>query len=214
MQRQAARLPAEIGKRGRAHAFEIAAIGREIEIKRKDVLLAQRALDLYGAHDLAQLRTEAAFGARLQQARDLHRQGGGAGHDAPVRRPLIGGAKKRKRINAAMRVEALVLVGDQEPKKARIDILGANRQAPAAVGGRVGTQQPPGAVEHDRAVGKPLPERRRPERGDEAGRARHRDQERGGGGGDAMRAPHRTARTSSLPVPVRPNRSARYMSST
>ncbi len=38
-ERKALRLLAEIGMRGRAHAFEIAAIGREAEIEREDVVL-------------------------------------------------------------------------------------------------------------------------------------------------------------------------------
>ncbi len=71
-QRQAARLLAEIGERGGAHAFEVAAIGRKAQIEREDLVLAQSSLDLDRAHDLAQLGREAAFGARLQKPRHLH----------------------------------------------------------------------------------------------------------------------------------------------
>ena len=60
-ERQPARLLAEICQRGRADAFEIAAIGREVEIEREDLVLAQRTFDLDGAHDLAQLGQEAAL---------------------------------------------------------------------------------------------------------------------------------------------------------
>ncbi len=81
-ERQAARLLAEIGERGGAHAFEIAAIGREAEIKAQHLVLAQGALDLERADHLAQLGREAAFAARLQQARHLHGECRTAGDDA------------------------------------------------------------------------------------------------------------------------------------
>ena len=53
-ERQPPRLLAEIGQRCGANAFEIAAIGREAEVKREDLVLAQGALELDRAHDLAQ----------------------------------------------------------------------------------------------------------------------------------------------------------------
>ncbi len=83
-EREPSRLLAEIGMRGRAHAFEIAAVGREREIEREDVVLGERAFELDGPHGLAQLRTECAVGARLEQTRDLHGERGTARDDAPV----------------------------------------------------------------------------------------------------------------------------------
>ncbi len=58
-EREAPRLLAEIGVRGGAHAFEIAAIGRKAEIEREDVVLAERAFELDRAHRLPQLCEEA-----------------------------------------------------------------------------------------------------------------------------------------------------------
>ena len=49
-ERQALRLLAEIGERGRAQPLQIAAIGREREVEVEDLGLAKRALDLHGAH--------------------------------------------------------------------------------------------------------------------------------------------------------------------
>src|SRR5262249_60586027 len=83
-QGQAARLLAEIGERGRARAFEIAAIGREAEIEREDLVLGERALELDRADHLPQLGGEAALGAWLEQPRYLHGDGGGAGDDAAM----------------------------------------------------------------------------------------------------------------------------------
>ena len=65
-QRQAARLLAEIGERRRAHAFEIAAVRRQTEIEREDLVLGERALDLDGTHHLTQLCLKAARGAGLK----------------------------------------------------------------------------------------------------------------------------------------------------
>ena len=83
-ERQPPRLLAEIGERCGADAFEIAAIGREAEVEREDLVLAQRALELDRAHHLAKLGDEAPLAARLQQPRHLHGQRRGARHDAAV----------------------------------------------------------------------------------------------------------------------------------
>ena len=116
-QRQAARLLAEIGERSGADAFEIAAIGREAEIEREDFVLGEGALDLDRAHDLPQLRREAALGARFEQPRNLHGDGRGAGDDAAVADQLRQRAAERERIDAVMRAEALVLVGEQQVRE-------------------------------------------------------------------------------------------------
>ena len=51
-------------------------------------------------------------------------------------------------IDAAMGAEPLVLEGHQHGEIARVDVLHFDRQAPAAIGGRVGAQQPIVAIEH------------------------------------------------------------------
>ncbi len=56
---------AEVGHGSRADAFDIAAIGRERQIGRKHLVLAQPPLDLDSAHDLAELGAERAVGPRL-----------------------------------------------------------------------------------------------------------------------------------------------------
>ena len=76
--RQLARLLAEIGQRRRADAFEIAAVGRERQVESKNIVLAEHVFDFKRAHDLPQLRTQSAMLARLQQSRQLHRDGGAA----------------------------------------------------------------------------------------------------------------------------------------
>ena len=130
--RQPARLLAEIGERRRANAFEIAAIGREAEIERQHLVLGERALELDRAHHLPQLGGERALGARLQQPRHLHGDGRAAGHDAAAGDELKRGARHRQRIDAGMRAEAPVLVGQQHVDIARIDVA---RAWPAAASG-------------------------------------------------------------------------------
>jgi hypothetical protein len=167
-QGQAARLLAEIGERGRAHAFEIAAVGREAEIEGKDLVLAQAALDRDRAHHLAQLGRERALSARLEQARHLHGERGRAGDDAAIADELREGAAERERIDAMVRIEPLVLVGEQQCQETRIDMLARRRQPPAPLQRGVGPQQLAVAIDHQRREGEPLPQRRRAEGGDPA----------------------------------------------
>ncbi len=112
-QRQALRLLAEISEARGAHALQIAAIGRQREIEREDLFLGEPRLQLDGAAHLAQFGSEAAFFARLQQPRHLHGERRGAGDDAAMGDELEGGAHHGERIDAAMLVEALVLIADQ-----------------------------------------------------------------------------------------------------
>ena len=79
--RQLARLLAEIGERGGAHAFEIAAERRQRQIAVEHAVLGDAVLDLPGAGDLPQLGGEVAVVARFDQPRHLHRQRRAAGDD-------------------------------------------------------------------------------------------------------------------------------------
>ena len=77
--------------------------------------------------------------------------------------PLREGTAKRERVDAAMGVEPLVLVGEQKFYQARIDVLARRRQSPAALRRGVGAQQLAVAVDHHRGESNSLPEWRRPE---------------------------------------------------
>ena len=198
-ERQAARLLAEIGERCRAHAFEIAAIGREAEIERQDLVLGERALDLERAHHLAQLRGEAAFASRLEQPRHLHGEGRGAGDDAALTDQLHHRPAERERVDAVMRFKALVLVGEQHGEEARIDVLARRRQPPATLERGVGPQQPPVAIHHQRGEGEPLAQRRRPERRDPPSAARQDRGSRDEQGDEAQAQPMSQPRSVSGP---------------
>jgi hypothetical protein len=166
---QPPRLLAEIGERGGADALDIAAIGREIEIERKDIVFAQRPFDLDGAHDLAELGGKVAIAAGLQKPRHLHRQCRTAGLNASAADELQCRAHKRERIDAAMGAEALIFISKQHGEEARIDIRHTRRQAPATLWRSVSAQQ--AAVATDDAVRERnvLAKRRRAERGDPPG---------------------------------------------
>ena len=58
---------------------------------------------------------------------------------------------QRQRIDAVMRAEALVLVGEQHVEEARIDIVDRRRQPPAAFARSHRPQQPAVAVDHQRS---------------------------------------------------------------
>ena len=133
-ERQPERLLAEIGQRSRADALEIAAIRRERQIERENLFLAERVFELKRAHDLPQLRAEAAMLARLQQARDLHAERRRAGDDMAVGHELEGGTASESGSTPNAR-EALVLIGKEQLEKARIDIfrVAGKRQRPSLV---------------------------------------------------------------------------------
>ncbi len=85
-------LLAEIGERGRAHAFEIAAEWRERQIDRKDVVFRIALFELQRAHHLDELGAEAAR-TRFEQARRLHGERRRARHDMARARILKRGAR-------------------------------------------------------------------------------------------------------------------------
>ena len=89
-----------------------------------------------------QLGVNRALPPRLHQPRQLHGDGRAAGDDVAAGDQLQRGAAERQRIDAGMRMEALVFIGEQQFEIGRVDIgRGIDRQPPAAVGHRVGTQQ-------------------------------------------------------------------------
>ena len=215
-ERKAARLLAEPGQRSGTNPFDIAAIGRKVKVKGEDLVLAERALELDRAHDLAQLGGEVAL------ARGSSRRATCMVSVEPpdTMRPFVaswpGGARQRQRVDPVMGAEAPVLVGKQEVEQARVDIGRGHGQAPAAFQGRIGPQQPPFAVEHHGGVFQVPSIRHRTERRDEGDRRRRCDRrdERGGRERDIGGVGSLRASTSRVPVPVRPKRSGRYMSST
>ena len=152
--------------------------------------------------------------ARLQQPRQLHRDGGTARDDVTAAHELPGGASHRQRIDAMMPVEALVLIRKQQTQKARVDVLSRNRQPPAALFRRVGAQQAPLAVEHDMGIFEIPGERRRPQRIDPGRAGGRNDGSRCAGRRDYALPARHLAEISIAPVAVRPKRSGRYMSST
>ena len=63
--------------------------------------------------------------------------------------PLPAGAQERARVDAVMRLEARILVGDQHRDIAWVDVVRRRRQAPAPVGHGERTQEPAVAVDDD-----------------------------------------------------------------
>src|SRR6202044_1608798 len=147
----------------------------------------------------------------------LHGQGRGAGAQAAAAYELHRGAHHRERIDAVMRAEALVLIGKQHVEEARIDVGHFGRQAPAAVGGRIGGQKLAVTIEHLLGEFEIAAERRWTERpgspgsaGHHCGASKRRDNKRYA----KFATRHLPVVTSTLSLPVRPKRSGRYMSST
>ena len=220
-QRQALRLLAEPCQRRRAHAFQIAAIGRKRQIAAQDLVLRQPALDLPSAGDLPELGGKAALAARLDQPRELHRNGRAARYDTAIGDKLSGGAGKRHEIDAAMLAETPVLIGDEHVEERAVDILEVGIHAPAAFRRGEGAQEKAVTVDDLRR------ERRRIERwrkgtvervgGPQRTARRQGDGSRAERGGpQSLECPpaHRCATTSIRPDAVRAENCGRYMSST
>ena len=162
--REARRLLAEIGERGGADAFQIAAIGREREIEIEDGGLADLALERGRGADLPDLAREIAAAFGFEQARRLHRERRTARHHVSVRDGLPGRTREGDGIGAEMRVEPAVLIGLEECEKLGIDLGGFHRQTPDTFRRRERPQQMPVAVDDkDRHRAGPLQRRRRRE---------------------------------------------------
>ena len=169
-ERQPLRLLAEIRERGCPDAFEISAVRRERQIEAEDLVLAQLALELDGAHRLPELDIERALCPRLEQARDLHGDGRAARHDLPMCDELQRGAAEGERIDARMLEEALVLIGEQHVEITRIDLIAGGGEPPAALARHIGAEQFAVAVDHGLGEFQIAAERGRSERVDQAPR--------------------------------------------
>ena len=217
-EREPPRLLAEIGQRGGADAFDIAAIRREIEIERR------APASLVSARSISIART--IWRSLAEKLRPLRGSSSRAtcmvSVEPPERiRPLVTSwnvaRSERQRIDAAMRAEALVLVGEQQVEEPRIDVGDC---APASASALRWSHKPAAAGPRDRPRASKTSdpaERRRAERSDPPrGSRQHRDAgHRCGDDNEARsRVRHFPAVTSTLSVAVRPKRSGRYMSST
>ena len=137
----------EIGQRGRTHAFQIAAEGRQREIDRKDLVFRIALFELHGAHHLERLGDQPARTPRPQQPRSLHGERGRAGNDATRTEILRGGTDNRGGIDAEMLVEMLVLVCLENLQVARVHIAHLGLETPVAILRQERPQQ--GAVTRD-----------------------------------------------------------------
>ena len=156
--------------------------------------------------------------ARLEQPRDLHGQGRAAGNDAAVADELNGRAHHRQRIDAP------VLAGNAGPRRSAASRRSADRRrsrSPAAASGPPASHRPAAAGRCGRAPAPRVRHRRDRATGPSV-RTHHAPPATA-----AMAAVARVARMSAawssshhfgaisiVPVPVRPKRSGRYMSST
>ena len=175
-----------------AGAFEIAAVRREREVEPQDLGLRQPPL---------QLRRPARSGAvsRSRSARSAARGGAPpawsrrtARDDAALPQELCAGTGERPQVDAAMLLEAVILVRLQQGKEMWIDICRLDRQ-------------PPSPVHRGEAGGDGRGRARRPN-----GPQPRRDRAVRGLAGERGRAPrrrHRGSRSRALPRPASPAQS-------
>ncbi len=139
---------AEIAERCGAHAFEIAAIGRQAEVETEDLRLGVAQFELHGAQGFDGL---VAVVARVwrQQARRLHGDGRAAGDDVAHMDVGQERADDGGGVDARVPPEALVLDLQQMADIGRVGTFQVGAQPPAAVVDRQGAQPGPVVVEDD-----------------------------------------------------------------
>src|SRR5579862_1144371 len=139
-----------------------------------------------------------------------------------------------------MRAEALVFIRKQQLEELRVDVGDVSRKPPAAFARRISAQQPSVSIKHAGRKHEVIAKRRRTERNDPIrrdgecqhahkrsdgerkphSRTRHcdptnpREVARARGLLTVRQCRHLPATTSTLALPLRPNRSGRYISST
>ncbi len=151
-QAQAVRRLAEINQAGRADALDVLAIGQQIDLGFEDVVLGVAQFQPQGVGDLAQLAAGGAGVEPVQQARQLHGDGGAALACAAA----IGfdqGAQQRRRVYSRMPAEMLVLVQQQGLAEGRRDLLQRRPQPVLLVVGQGQAQQAAVGVEHRGGTG-------------------------------------------------------------
>ena len=147
------RLLAEVGERRRPHALRVAAERGKLQIKREDLVLGERVLQLERVHDLAQLGCpRMARGGLIpiglgDEAGDLHGERRAARDDPAVADELEARADECTRVDAAVGIEAAVLERRQHGEVARIDGVRLDGQPPVARPGGERAQQGIVAVE-------------------------------------------------------------------
>ncbi len=146
---EAPRLLSEIGERRSADAFEIAAVGGELEVKREDLTLAERPFQSRGIRNLLEFREDRMRRRAAEEACHLHGQRRSARNGFAVRNGLHDGPPKRQRIDAGMPPEATVFEGEQQREISGAHVFGASIEPPTAFGRGEGPQQVPVAVENE-----------------------------------------------------------------
>jgi hypothetical protein len=136
---------AEINLAGRAHAFDVSAVRREIEVSFKNFVLRVVPLEFERAGNLNELSAECSGGQMITQPRELHRNGRGPAVRAA--RPKIKGRTHQcDRVNS--RVMPIIFVFKSE---CRIDQRGRNiwQRSPDSkflIGGQSDAKQFPVAI--------------------------------------------------------------------
>ncbi len=141
-------------------ALDRATERRAVEIQGQYLFFRQVHFELKCAQDLAQLAAETVRRA-VEDARDLHGQGRAARHQPAMHDPLTERARHREWIDAGMRVEPAVLIGEQRFDVERRYILRPDRITPHAIAVRERAQRRAVAREHDRAAAGRVRQRKR-----------------------------------------------------
>ena len=131
----------KINQAGRAHPFDIAAVGRQVQIGLQQLALAVAGFQPQGRRHLAQFAGRALALDAIQAARQLHADGGGA---APAAAGVGGGggAQQGDRIDPRVPVKPAVLVQQHRLLQARVDLGQRHPQAVLFVGRQRQAQQP------------------------------------------------------------------------
>ena len=139
---------AKIRQRGRADAFQIAAIRRQMQIQLQNLILGQPPFQRQRHPHLPQLAAHRPGAAFFQQPRHLHRQRRSTRHHVAVPRRLRHGTGQCAHVHPGMIVKPLIFIGQQGGDKSRINLAHLHRQPPPPIGHGIGAQQVTVAVQH------------------------------------------------------------------
>ena len=145
---QLPRFLSEPGERCGADALDIAAIGRQMQVERQNLVFGQLTFQRQCQTDLPQFAAPFTGAAIFQQPRDLHGDGGRPRHDPPIGNGLPCSARHGAPVYASMVIEPAILEIQQQLDKLRVHLGQRYRQSPAPILNRIGAQQRAIAVQH------------------------------------------------------------------
>ena len=177
----------EVDEAGGADAFDIAAVGGDIEIGFEDLFFGVVAFDLEGAKDLEEFAFESAGMEAVVEAGELHGDGGGATVSLVAEGSVPSGAKGGEGIESWMMPEVLIFLHESGFEEIWGDFVERGGDAVAVIGGEGESEEDAIAIDYALGVGDAFERWRRGE--DQPGDSCEDDKSREDDEGEASASP-------------------------